>query len=59
MYCISADSLDTFSSRMMTGAFIERLFPSTTTCPATCLSQPAFAMATVGKQFQQQQFQQL
>jgi hypothetical protein len=33
---------------MKTGAIIETLFPSTTTCPSTCLSQ----------QFQQQHQQQ-
>jgi hypothetical protein len=49
MYCISAESLDTFSSRMMTGVPLAQLFPSQTTCPSTCLSQ----------QFQQQQIQQL
>jgi len=36
---------------MTTGVFIERLFPSTTTCPVTCLSQQS--------QQQQQQQQQL
>jgi len=48
MYCIPPIRLDNFSFSMMTGVFIERLFPSTTTCPSTCLSQ----------QFQQQ-YQQL
>ena len=43
---------------MKTGAIIVSLFPSTTTSPS-CLSQPTFATATVGKQFQQQQIQQL
>lgn len=43
---------------MMTGVFIERVFPTNTTCPS-CLQQPTFAQATVGKQFLQQQFQQL
>ena len=51
---------------MKTGAFIalketRTLFPSTSTCPSTCLSQPTFAEAMVGKQSQQphQQQQQL
>ena len=43
---------------MKTGAIIEQLFPSHTTCPS-CLSQPTFAQATVGKQSQQQQYQPL
>ncbi len=49
IYCIPSISIDTVAFSMMSGVFIERLFPSTTTCPAICLSQ----------QFQQQQFQQL
>ena len=48
MYCIPPICLDNLSFSMMSGVFIERLFPSTTTCPSTCLSQ----------QFQQQ-YQQL
>lgn len=54
---------------MNTGASLERLparrslgeggFPSKTICPSTGLSQPTVAEAMVGKQFQQQQFQQL
>ena len=49
IYCIPSICAGIVCLSMMTGVFIERLFPSTTTCPATCLSQ----------QFQQQQFQQL
>ena len=48
IYCISGSSPDTFCSSMKTGALIETLFPSTTTCPSICLSQ----------QFQQQRQQQ-
>ena len=49
MYCIPLICIDNLSFSMMTGVFIESLFPSITTCPSTCLQQ----------QFQQQQFQQL
>jgi hypothetical protein len=35
---MSDESPDTFSCSMKTGAIIETLFPSTTTCPS-CLSQ--------------------
>jgi hypothetical protein len=59
MYCIPPICLDNFSFSMMTGVFIERLFPSTTICPSTCLLQPTYAQATVGKQFLQQQYHQL
>ena len=52
---MSDDSIDIFCVSMKTGVLIEQLFPSHTTCPSsTCLSQPTFAEATVGKQFQQQ-----
>lgn len=47
MYCITPIWFANFCFSMMTGALIERLFPSYTTCPSTCLQQ----------QFQQQQFQ--
>jgi len=46
---MSGESPDTFCSSMKTGAIIEPLFPSRTTCPSTSLSQ----------QSQQQQNQQL
>jgi len=58
MCCISFIRPANFSFSMMTGVFIERVFPTNTTCPS-CLQQPTFAQATVGKQFLQQQFQQL
>jgi hypothetical protein len=44
---------------MTTGAIIERLFPGTTICLSTCLSQPAVARAMAGKQFFQQRSQRL
>jgi hypothetical protein len=49
---------------MKTGALItfeetRTLYPSATACLSICLSQPTYAQATVGKQFQQQQQQQL
>ena len=44
---------------MKTGAIIEQLVPSDTTCPSICLSQPTVAEAMVGKQSQQQQNQRL
>jgi len=49
MYCIRGESLDTLCSSMKTGAFIETLFPSTTTCLSICLSQQS------QQQHQQQQ----
>ncbi len=49
------ESTDSFFLSMMTGVIIERLFPSTTTCPSTCRSQSAVAEAMADKQFFQQQ----
>lgn len=60
MYCISANSIDTFSPSMTTGAN-HVLLPNQQRS-YICLSQPTFAQATVGTHFQQpfqQQFQQL
>ena len=47
IYCMSGKSPDTVCSSMKTGALIETLSPSPTTCPSICLSQ----------QFQQRQQQ--
>jgi hypothetical protein len=49
------ESTDSFFLSMTTGVIIERLFPSTTTCPSTCRSQSAVAEAMADKQFFQQQ----
>jgi len=47
MYCMTLIRVDNLSLGMMTGVFIEWVFPTTTTCPS-CLQQQS-----------QQQFQQL
>jgi len=51
MYCMTLIRVDNLSLGMMTGVFIEWVFPTTTTCPS-CLQQQS-------QQQSQQQFQQL